>query len=509
MDFPDRKYREYVVLFSIFLVALALRLATAKYDLLLGADPWRHYKVAEILLETKEFPLFYSYTFYPRVSVIGSYPALYYLPVYTFEFLKFTGISFFKVFHLLPTVIGVASIVPLYLLTKELFNKKIALFSALFFSISPAAIERSLAGYYRGDVFMLFFMLMAFYFFVLSIKKSYYFSFGAGVALFLCSIFWDGWPLAFGILVLCFVSAAFVNYFRSETSKRLAITYLVSVALGFSMMYVFKEHYYKETIWHLRRPEIIRVLQVSLISLLVVLLEPGRKIARTKFMKSVLLLTIGATALILAYYLGFLSIVQNLANTLVHWSTGVESKDHFGKNITEMQKVTFGYLLNVYNVIALLAPIGALLLLKKRQSFETAFTIGFFTASVLTFIWIVRFTFIAAPAICIVGSVAAFHIFKSRWKAVRIFLILLLLWNVSAAVDLSSSTEPFVSDELNDALEWIKENDKCPQCGGVLKYDKLAVSMYKNPDRTWDMSSPRLECDKCPFDCYTGDWTDE
>lgn len=450
--------RDYFLLLAIFLIALALRLTTAKYDLLLGADPWKHYKIAEILLNTKEFPLLYSYTFYPRVSPVGTYPGFYYLPVYVYELLKFTGVSFFKIFQLLPAVFGVASIMPLYLLAKELFNKKIALFSVLLFSISPAAIERSLVGYYRGDVFMLFFMLTAFYFFAMSIKKNHYFSLLTGVSLFLCSLFWDGWPLAFGVLVLAFVSAVLVNYFRSETSIRLAVTYAVSIALGLSLIYLFKQHYYQFTIWHLKRPEIIRVFQVFLLSLPILLLEPLRRIADGKFMKSILLLTIGIAILASAYYLGFLSVIQRLADTLVHWSTGVESVSHFGKNITEMQRVSFRYLLYIYNVIALLAPVGILLILKKRQDLGTAFTLGFFAASALTFIWIVRFTFIAAPAICIVGSITAFHIFKSRRRVLSIALLLLLVGNASAAADFSSSARPFVSSELYEALKWIKAN---------------------------------------------------
>jgi len=63
--------------------------------------------------------------------------------------------------------------------------------------------------------------------------------------------------------------------------------------------------------------------------------------------------------------------------------------------------------------------------------------------------------------------------------------------------------------EWRKNIKWIKENDKCAQCDGVLKYNKAQVAMYENPDRQWEVDEPRLECNKCPFNCYTGEWSDE
>lgn len=57
MDFQVKKHKEYIVLFSIFLVALSLRLVTAKYDLLLGAAPWYHFKISQIVLEAGKYQI--------------------------------------------------------------------------------------------------------------------------------------------------------------------------------------------------------------------------------------------------------------------------------------------------------------------------------------------------------------------------------------------------------------------------------------------------------------------
>ena len=98
MEFEVRRYKEYIVLFVIFLVALSLRLTTAGYNLLLEADPWYHFKIASILLESGEYPMYEYYSRYPFGEPVFSPPGLYYMPVILYKIVGFTGVSFFMLF---------------------------------------------------------------------------------------------------------------------------------------------------------------------------------------------------------------------------------------------------------------------------------------------------------------------------------------------------------------------------------------------------------------------------
>jgi dolichyl-diphosphooligosaccharide--protein glycosyltransferase len=453
-----RAKREYLLLLAILLIALALRLVTAKYDRLLGADPWRHLKIAEILLETEEFPLFYSYTFYPRVSAIGSYAGLYYLPVYAFNLLSILGVSFFRVFQLLPAAFGASALIPLYMLVKELFDKRIGLFSVLVLAISPANLERSLAGYYRGDVFMVFFMLLAFYFFVIAVKRNLAYSFISGIFLFICNLFWDGWPFPFAVLALVFIFGVIFNYFRSSGSRNLVVTYVISFTLGLFFIYLYKRHFYEFTIWHLIRPHVISVGKIFLLSLVALLLLPLNRmtVGRGARLKTTLLLLVLLVISVLAHHFELLHGIIRFAETLVHWSTGVEATSVYSQNITEMQRITLRYLFSVYDLPIILVPVGLFFVIRRRN-FSSAFIMGLFLASILTFIWVVRFTFLASPAITVLAAIGAASILSKR-KIVALFLVLLFIWNALSAVGLTSGTEPFVYPELYQALDWTRKN---------------------------------------------------
>lgn len=245
MDFSVKRHGEYVVLFSIFLVALALRLVTAKYDLLLGADPWYHYKIANILLETGKYPMYEYYTRYPFGEIVASPPGLYYLPVFIYKVIGFVGVSFFRIFQLLPAVFGSLTVVPLYFFIKELYNEKAGFLTSLLLAISLASIERGLSGFYRGDVFMLFFMLWALYFFVRSFNEGNLFSFLTGGSIFLGGLFWNGWPIILGILTVGTVLGIGINYFKGSPTNRLIVSYGIASFSGLFLLYLFRAIFYR------------------------------------------------------------------------------------------------------------------------------------------------------------------------------------------------------------------------------------------------------------------------
>lgn len=458
----------YFTLLGILLVALALRLTTARFDYLLEVDPWYHYKIAEIFLKTGEYPMYEYYSRYPFGEPIASPPGLYYMPVYIYKAISFTGISFFRTFQLLPAIFGSLSVVPLYLLAKELYNRKIGFLAALLFALSPAGIERSLAGFYRGDVFMLFAMLFAFYFFVYSIEKNPRVSPLAALFLFFGSLAWQGWFFALAILTAAFCLAIIENYFKNGNSSRLIISYAVCI-FGLLLVYSFNSYFYRyETYTYLG--EMLFTLKVVLFSFLIlaVLDIANRKYLKEHKRAKVALPLVFLFAIILfGYSTGYFETLGQKISYAVNVGTvktiGLMEIpfEPWNIGITEQRKVGIEYLAYIYNILIFIFPLGFLFLLRQKFSFKTIFSLIFVLSSLLLLIFQIRFTFIVSPAVCLLAALPLYCLsIQKNWKRyISLILIFLLIFtNACAATKFSSSAQPLVTSDLYEGLTWIRKN---------------------------------------------------
>lgn len=450
MDFPVRKYKEYVVLFSIFLVALALRLTTAKYDLLLGADSWYHYKISRQILETGFYPYFDYDIYYPSGTVTSHLIGLYFLPVYLFRVMSFTGISLFTVFQLIPPLLGSGSVLFLYLLSREVYGRRTAFIATLLFSISPAGIDRALAGYYRGDVLMSFTMLLVFYLFYRYIKRGGYWPLVVGAGgFFFCGMFWNGWPFVMTVLTLALLFYVLTGYLYQRDSSRVITSYAVICGIGVFTIYIQRLNQYAYTgalPGIARESAVVFKMLFVVIGLALVLEGLNRSLVQKSLstrigVLSFILLVAGA-ALYKAY--------GQVAYGIPPWAFDLYE---FGtRTVSEQQLISLQYLRTIFGPLLLLFPVGFYFLLKDRRDI---FILSFFVAAVLISASQIRFLFLAAPVMAILGALAL-----ERVKS-RVFILLavfLVAANGAAASEYALSIEPFVSDELVDALIWIKYN---------------------------------------------------
>lgn len=108
------------------------------------------------------------------MTINDVHPPLYYIALKGFSF--FFNYSVFGI-RLFSAIFGVLSVWALYLLAKELFNRKTALYASLIATISPFAIQYSQEA--RMYAMLSFFILLAAYFFIkgLRLGKMKYFIF--------------------------------------------------------------------------------------------------------------------------------------------------------------------------------------------------------------------------------------------------------------------------------------------------------------------------------------------
>ena len=451
-----RARREYFLLFAVFLVALALRLTTARYDLLLGADPWYHFKMANILLESGKYPMYEYYSRYPFGESVGSPPGLYYLPVFIYKIIGFTGISFFRTFQLLPAVFGSLTVVPIYFFIKELYNEKVGFITSLLLAISLASIERGLSGFYRGDVFMLFFMLWALYFFVRSLSKGVAFSFLTGFSMFLAGLFWNGWPIILVVLTVGTILGIAINYFKGNPAHRLIVFYGFASFSGLLLLYLFRYLFYRyeiplqETGIFFTSFKLLFAVLLAMSLLEILNITQKRKSTRLLIPAVALLVAAG-----LAFKLGYFDYLAGLGR-FKDTTKGVALMEVptyvWRLGISEQRPVTLTYLTHTYNLPVLLAPIGAILV------FRNFFALSYALVSLSFLIFQIRFTFIAAPVICLLAALVLNHALKKRRRLSAVFILLIILPNTYASINSSSAVEPLVTEDLSEALEWIEHN---------------------------------------------------
>ncbi len=467
MDLKALRGRKgFFILLAVFLIAFSLRLTTAKYDRLLGADPWYHYKIADLLLESGDYPMWEYYSRYPYGAAVVSPPGLYYLPVYIYK-ISFARISLFRLFQLLPAFLGSLSVVPLYLLVKELYSKEAGVFASLLYAISPAAMERGLAGYYRGDVFFVFMMLFALYFFIGSVKRNYYYSFiGAGFV-FLSGFLWNGWPFLLAIMFTSFVLGVISNYFQDADSKSLAISYVVVCGAALFLMYFAKSFFYRyEDPISLAR-DVLGISKMFLLTLLVLVLAVLRKFLRNKQIRIGLPILIFILAVLYSYLTGYLQSRLDLLSLqlrAIPLSTKgialMETTTYVWRiGIGEQQRITVPIMRQIFGVPLLLLPLGMILALKRRPLFTDILLWVFLFSTLSPLVLQIRFAFFAALGVSVLGAIVLSRLthLDSR-KLAFVVILLIITSNVFLALEFGSDAKPFVSENLYDSLLWIKDN---------------------------------------------------
>ena len=227
----NRINKEIVLIIGILLLALTIRLFTYGYEYLLGVDPFHHYRIVEHIVETGEFPNRWHLSRYPDGELIVQPMGLYYLSVLIYKPLSILGFSLIDIFKLTTPIFGVLTLIPVYFITKEVFDKKSALYAVLILSFIPAFTYRTMAGFYRGETFFIFFMVTGLYFYIKSLENPKW-SIIAGLAFGLMGLVWNGFIFGFVVLSLALILYSSLAYIKGENKKNAIISYLISITLG-------------------------------------------------------------------------------------------------------------------------------------------------------------------------------------------------------------------------------------------------------------------------------------
>ncbi len=218
----------------IIALSFYYRIQPYKYKYLLAIDPYLFYRhvwyaiTHPISLPHLDIMEYYPTGVNPYEGLIGLqfFLALLYLILTKIGI----NISYLSYAKLEPAIMGgLLFPILIYLLGKELYNRKAGLISAFFYATATGLMFRTSAGFFEKEPNAGFFMLLSFYFFVRALRRNSIFAaVSSGLSLALMATMWGGVQQ----LYLSYALVAFALLFVNNVSDSFKKTYLVVVFIG-------------------------------------------------------------------------------------------------------------------------------------------------------------------------------------------------------------------------------------------------------------------------------------
>ncbi|MFB6199513.1 MAG: STT3 domain-containing protein [Candidatus Nanohaloarchaea archaeon] len=226
-----RQWQKFVVA-AVFSVALYLRYLPEKgMEHLQALDPYMIFRVAQHIALEGTVPAVNFMRYFPYPTPLYSLnqgdfliPGILYNlgPSMVFD-------SFLEWAQFYPAFLGALSVPVMYLLGKELFDRRIGVSAAFFLAVIGGVLHRTSAGFFEKEPLGTFLMMVSLYCFTRAWRrKEYYSGIVSGVALGLFTISWGGskmmwllYPMIVGLML-----------WVDEDIRSMVVSYTPTVLLG-------------------------------------------------------------------------------------------------------------------------------------------------------------------------------------------------------------------------------------------------------------------------------------
>ncbi|SPJ10915.1 oligosaccharyl transferase STT3 subunit, putative [Plasmodium sp. DRC-Itaito] len=443
-------------------------------------DPYFNYKLTNILKE-QDFYRFWNYfdekSWYPLGRTTGQT---------LFPGLMITSFLFYKICHLFGILVSMRNIciyigpifsfftcIISYFLTREIYNfSGAALLSALFVSISPSHISRTVAGSYDNESISIFLLLLCIYNWIKCLKK------GSLLSVLICSLSTYYMALSWG---------AYIFITNSISLFMLIIIILKKYTIKHCIIY--NVYYILTTILCLNIPCIHRSVFISIehlathsiyiLSTVMIILHFIMKYFHLKeiYIKDKFIQLSFIFFILIFKYLIFTDKLSwnHRSRTLLD-PTYASKHNPIVASISEHQPTTWSSYFFDVHLVLLFLPLGLYKCFKKNGSVESFF-LGIFTVLCLYFSSLmVRLLLIFSPFACIVSSIGLSSMISRFVPIIRIspdtyLSSIILLDNVK------QNSEDKPKDNINNSDSFIYPN--IPSNGNVLdKHENMSSSNF-------------------------------
>ena len=465
----------------IAVVALILRLLPMRFKYLLGYDPFFHLAYIRYAL-THGWVNFFPYALGPwGYQVHNFHPlGLWMTPAFIYKLLHPFGVSLYNAFRITPVIFGVLTVVLVYISVLKLYGEREAFLSAFLLAVSFGHVFRSMAGYYRGDNYMLFWYSVALFGIALGLAwkprrwkyERFAFYLIPGIATGLSAIFWQAYYPIFAFVLANAVLLSIGAFLLREDERILdglaialstAFGALIANALGETFGYGMVSYNrwlgkkFAEELglqFGLIKDAFLLLylkyaVPVSVIAIAILLIS-ARLVKSWKIRASIVgIITIAGIALAGHYH----GIAQNLLEKIFTKAP-----------IVETQRTAMRDLWEAYGPAFVAVPLFALSFRRRNLGDYVALGLGLVAIPMLL-IW-TRFLFIGSVAVAImagVGLASVLDLIELSPDSVKRYLSLALsglviavpLTTAVAEVQNTLSIKPIVNDNWERALEYL------------------------------------------------------
>ncbi len=478
----------------LLVVGLAFRLAPLRFRYFLGYDTYFHATYVEYVIKTGKWINFFPYANAPWGMLINQFhpKGFWAIPVYIHRTLAPLGVSPIMAFKITPPIVGTITILMVYTALRRMYNNEIAMLSSLFFAISFGHVFRSMAGYYRGDNFVLMWYSISLVGISLALRsprnprteyKRQLFYLISGAAAGVSAMFWSAYYIVF---VLLWASAALMGLgaFVLNRKKELVDSITLTLSLGLGALLANKlGSIVGYGMFGCNRPEGMKIARELGLHLNII-----KDAFLLVFLKYAVTGTLAGIALLLLMSARIKEKkVRDIIALLILIGAGIVGSylwksygelffgfiHNFGNGtIVETERTTPRDIWISYGTLTLMAPFFLLRLRPSRIQVKDLIILGLAIPSlVLLTLW-ARFLFLSSLAVAILAGIGTWEILNviknktTKTKNNLIALILILLLVVPTGIVSAQNVtkvRPIMNEKWEPALDYLgnisHEND--------------------------------------------------
>lgn len=466
----------------ITLITLLYRLVPLRFEYMLGFDPYFHLAYIEEALKAGEWFNFLTIAGGPWGFQVRTFHplGLWATPAYVYKLLSPFGVSLQTAFRITPVIFGTLTVLAFYFALLRLYDERRAFFASLFLAMSYGHVFRSMANYYRGDNYMLFWYSLAFLGIALALtyKKTphrFVFYLIPALASGLASVFWQAY---YPIFVFLLANGVFlgVGAFLLGKDRYIpdGITLTVSTALGALLANVLGEKFgYGMLEYNQLGRKVAEKLGLSF-----GILKDAYLLVHLKYLVPLALLALLAIfvlsktvrdrrgrALIVAV-LGIVAVYILLARfeALRDLSTG------FGifreVPIAETRPSSFSDLWNAFALGLFITPLFLLRFRPKEVKVQDFMLLGLVLPSLYMIKTWTRFLFIGSMGIALMAGMGLWELYTiltrldgKKGLAITMTLIVVVpVLNATFGLERVAREKPFMNEHWENALRWLGKN---------------------------------------------------
>ncbi len=506
-------FRPWIAVPLLVFVATAIRLIPLRLRYLVGYDPYFHLAYIEYAAK-HGWVNYFTHALGPWGFLMNHFhPKGMWLTPYAVH--RLLGTSIPTAFKLTPVIFGVATILAVYFAVRRLYSQRAAFLSAFFLAVSFGHVFRSMADYYRGDNYALFWYSVALLFIAYGlsipwekwrVKKTLFYVL-AGIAAGSSAAFWSAYYVG---LVFLALNALFMTFYafsfrerRFTDSLLLDVSVIVSTLWALFLGRFFNYGMFWVQNWQGKQlekflgmgtgpiPDVFLALMLYVFLPFLFIITPILWAARKRLGERAVGWKVPAGGMALLALIAVAAWLR-YGHVISYISTGLSSFG--GSAVAEMSRTGFSDLRSAYSFSLLLLPFYFLSLRRKRVQEALILSIIIPSAGMIYY-W-TRFLFLGSLAIALMAGIGAGEIIAEadRRKILAIAVIavsLIAAANTYTTVRDTHQVRPIVnqnwaralgylgnhSNEVDVVLTWWDHGD------WVTYFSKRAPVAQGNPNR--------------------------